>query len=72
MGVDKSKNDKSENSNISFPLFTKIEVNTENKAKRVNRLTLGSRIVGLRGMRQETAIFLCSPLVLFDICMYTS
>lgn len=47
MGVDKSKNDKSENSNISFPLFTKIEVNTENKAKRVNRLTLGSRIVGL-------------------------
>lgn len=29
MGVDKSKNDKSENSNISFPLFTKIEVNTK-------------------------------------------
>lgn len=27
--------------------------------------------MGLGGMEQDTAVFLCSPLVLFDMCMYT-
>lgn len=27
--------------------------------------------MGLGGSGQETAILLCKPLVLFDICMYT-
>lgn len=26
--------------------------------------------MGLGGMGQETAVFLCSPMVLFDMCMY--